>query len=196
MDYFSSFWEIDYLQDTRAKTVIRALRAQFARHGIPDTLFSDNGPQFSSEEFGKFGREWLCEHVTSSPGYPQSNGKSEQAVKTTKSLMKRAKSSHKDPYLALLDFRNTPSQSMDSSPIQRLMNRRTKTLLPTKASLLKPELQSSSIVKKQFKGVKERQAFYYDKTARDLNPLESGDVVRIAHTRELWTNRKHGERAS
>ncbi|XP_021371360.1 uncharacterized protein K02A2.6-like [Mizuhopecten yessoensis] len=169
VDYFSSYWEIDYLQDTTSKTVIRALRSQFARHGIPDIMCSDNGPQISPGEFRRFSKEWEFDHVNSSPGYAQSNGKSEQAVKTAQRFMKLAKTSHKDPFLALLDFRNTPSQGMDRSPVQRIIKMRTKTLMPTKASLLKPEVQMSSNAKKQLKGVKERQAFYYNQTAKNRN---------------------------
>ena len=39
-----------------------------------------------------------------------------------------------------LSHKNTPTQGLDSSPVQRLMSRRTKTLLPTTANLLKPKL--------------------------------------------------------
>lgn len=48
VDYFSNFWEIDYLPDTISSTVIRKLKAHFARQGIPDVVISDNGPQYSS----------------------------------------------------------------------------------------------------------------------------------------------------
>ena len=41
---------------------------------------------------------------------------------------------------ALLDHCNTPSQGTSTSPAQRLMSRRTKTLLPTKETLLKPQV--------------------------------------------------------
>ena len=53
-----------------------------ARHGIPDKIVSDNGPQFSSQEFKKFKDLYEFDHVTSSPTDPQSNGKAENAVKT------------------------------------------------------------------------------------------------------------------
>lgn len=81
VDYFSNFWEVDHLPDTRSITVIHKLKAHFEHHGVPDVVFSDNGPQFSSQEFKRFSKSWEFEHVTSSPTYPQSNGKAESAGK-------------------------------------------------------------------------------------------------------------------
>ena len=116
MDYFSNFWEIDYLTRATSRAVISKFRVHFARYGIPDVLVSDNGPQFSSDEFAEFCKSWEFKHVTSAPTYLQSNGKAEQAVKMAKRLMKCALKADSDPYLALLDFRNTPTQGMDTSP--------------------------------------------------------------------------------
>jgi hypothetical protein len=42
--------------------------------------------------------------------------------------MQKVKHDQKDPYLAILDFRNTPTQGFNTSPAQRLMNRRTNTV--------------------------------------------------------------------
>ncbi|CAG2201401.1 unnamed protein product [Mytilus edulis] len=81
VDYYSYYWEVDYLEDTLVLTVIRKLRAQFARHGIPDVCFTDNGPQFDCGEFRKFSRLWEFKHDTSSPLYSQSNGKNGDTVK-------------------------------------------------------------------------------------------------------------------
>ena len=94
--------------------------------------------------------------------------------------MRLAKGSKSDPFLALLDFRNTPTQSMDSSPAQRLMGQRTQTKMPTKATLLKPE--SHTCVSHKLETLKERQAHYYNRGAKDLKPLTPGDVVCIAPT--------------
>ena len=44
-----------------------------------------------------------------------------------------------DPHLALLEFRNTPINDRLGSPTQRLMGRRTKTLIPTSETLLCPK---------------------------------------------------------
>ena len=71
---------------------------------------SDNGPPFNSCEFQQFATNYDVEHVTSSPCYPQSNGKVENAIETAKSLLKKSKAARSDIYLALLEWRNTPSK--------------------------------------------------------------------------------------
>ncbi|CAC5412463.1 unnamed protein product [Mytilus coruscus] len=179
VDYYSNYWEVDYLEDTLALTVIRKLRAQFARHGIPDVCFTDNGPQFDCGEFRKFSRLWEFKHDTSSPLYSQSNGKVEQAVQTVKRLMKKSKFDKKDPYLAFLDFRNTPTEGFDNSPAEKLMNRKTRTLLPTKESLLRPKVVAPNKVQIELTKQKQKQQFYYNQGTKDLPTLKNGDTVNI-----------------
>ena len=81
--------------------------------------YSDNGPQFSSSEFAKFADEYNFCTITSISKYPQSNGEVEGAVKTCKSLLKKAE----DPYSALLAYCTTPLEC-GYSPAELLMNRR------------------------------------------------------------------------
>ena len=179
VDYFSNYWEIDKLNNTLATTVVLKLKSHFARFGCPDQVISDNGPQFASEVFRKFSRTWEFEHLTSSPGNPRANGKAESAVKTAKSLLRKALDSGRDPYMAILDYRNTPTQGMESSPVQRLMNRRTKTLLPTTKSLLQPKVTYPERAAQQLERRKEQQARYYNRGSKDLPELAEGDVVRM-----------------
>ncbi|CAI5660683.1 unnamed protein product [Oreochromis niloticus] len=176
VDYYSNFWEIDYLPDTKSTTVIRKLKAHFARQGIPDIVVSDNGPQYTSGEFLRFSRLWDFQHKTSSPGYPQSNGKAESAVKTAKRLLLKAKMAGQDPYLAILDHRNTPSQGLETSPAQRLLSRRTRTLLPTRTSLLRPKVIPAL---RELEVKQKRQKVCYDRSARDMDSLKLGDSVRV-----------------
>ena len=42
-DYYSDFFEFDHLRSTSSVSVIRKLKAHFARHGIPEQLVTDNG---------------------------------------------------------------------------------------------------------------------------------------------------------
>ena len=54
VDYYSGFFEISKLQLPDSEAVITQCKSQFARHGIPGRLITDNGPQFSSAVFLKF----------------------------------------------------------------------------------------------------------------------------------------------
>ena len=153
------------------------MKAHFARYSIPDTVISDNGPQFSSEEFRLFSKRWGFEHITSSPRHSQSNGMSESAVKTAKRLVKRTLLAHEDTSLSLLDLRNTPTQGMTRSPAERMLNRQSKTLLPTSQKLLQPKLNHS--VPQEKGKTKDRQIQYYNAKAKDLPPLSTGQAVMI-----------------
>ena len=116
--------------------VITALKFQFARYGVPSVVVFDNGPCYNSAEFRKFSEDWGFEHITSSPGYPQSNGQSERTVKTAKAMLEKAG----DPYKALLSYRNKPLEEVNLSPSQMLMGRRLRTSNPATEDLLKPQL--------------------------------------------------------
>ena len=188
VDYWSDYFELNQLPDTHASAVIKALKNQFARHGIPDTLYSDNGPQFACKEFQGFASEWQFDHQTSSPRYPQSNGKIENAVKLAKRLLTKAKASGQDPYLAILDWRNTPSASIGTSPVQRLFGRRSKTLLPTAGTLLQPKIEERT--EDKLKERKAKQEHYYNRGTRELTELQPGDTVRMkplpTDRQKLW----------
>ena len=93
--------------------------------------------QFSSQEFKKFKDLYEFDHVTSSPTYPQSNSKAENAVQTAQRIMLKASEARSDPYLGFLDFCNTTTEGLGTSPAQRLFGQRTKTVLLTSLRLLK-----------------------------------------------------------
>ena len=178
VDYFSNFAEIDSLSKMTSRAVIKNLKAHFARHGIPDVVVSDNGPQFSSEEFHGFSRDWEFTHVTSSPAYPQANGKAESAIKQVKRfLLKRAQKAESDPMLALLGLRNTPMEGHHASPAQLIYSRRCKTLLPIAEQLLQPEVVPQAL--DGLRSTRAKQAAQYNKQARDLPQLKVGDMVRM-----------------
>ena len=86
------------------------MKANIARYGIPNKLMSDSGPNFSRREFKLFTDSYNIAHITSSPTYAQSNGKVENSVKTAKKIMQKALDAHAGPYLAFLDFSNTPTE--------------------------------------------------------------------------------------
>ena len=89
VDYFSRYPELIKLTTTTSLSVINALKAAFARHGIPALLRSDNGPQFDSSEMKSFAQTYGFDHKLSSPRCPQSNGQVERCIQTIKNLLRK-----------------------------------------------------------------------------------------------------------
>ena len=99
------------------------MKSIFARHGIPRVLVSDNATCYASRSFKMFADEFNFEHRTSSPGYPQSNGKAKKSVGIVKGVLNKALDSNDDIYLALLAYRTAP-MACGKSPSEMLMNRK------------------------------------------------------------------------
>ena len=139
IDYFSRFIEIAKLTNTSATAVITQMKYIFARHGIPCCVMSDNGPQFSADVFSSFAKDYGFTHYTSSSRFPQANGEVERGVRTVKTLLKKAEENSEDPYLALLEYRNTPL-ACGYSPAQLTMCRNLRSTLPMTCEQLNPKL--------------------------------------------------------
>jgi len=116
--------------------------------------------------------------VSSSPHHHKANGKVESAVKIAKSLIKKSLKDNKDPWLALLDQRNTPTESIGTSPAQRLMSRRTRTLLLRATNLLYPKVPESVTEKLKLK--RQKAKWYHDRSSRSLPEIEIGQDIRVA----------------
>ena len=67
------------------------LKSHFSREGIPEILYTDNGPQYASIEFAKFVIEWNIDHRTSSSYFPHANGLAKRAVRSSKELLEYLK---------------------------------------------------------------------------------------------------------
>ena len=173
-DYYSDFFELDELPDMTAETLIELTKKHFANHGTPAEMVTDNGTQYTSQEFQEFARSWNFEHITTSPYHSQSNGKAESSVKIAKKLIKKTRGG--DLQLALLEWRNTPDQA-GYSPMQKLNSRRARTTMPITNALLKPRVVEGV---KERKEQRHREAKrHYDRNARPLPELDIGQRVRL-----------------
>lgn len=174
VDYYSRFIEIAKLFGTTSAAVINHLKSIFGRHGIPEIVFSDNGPQYASQTFREFAGKYYFKHITSSPNYPQSNGLAERSVQTIKQMLKKSD----DPYLALLMYRSTPL-SNGYSPAELLMNRKIKTNVPINPKQLKPKLPNVKLIQKRELNNKKKQKQNFDRRhrARNLRQLKPGNNV-------------------
>ena len=172
VDYTSSY--VAKLAATTSPDVILHLRSIFTRHGIPETVVSDNGPQCASYEFAQFASEEGFIHVTSSPRYPQSNGKAERKLQTVTAMLKKSV----DPFGALLAYRTT-SLECGYSPAQLLMGRQLRTSILVMASTLQTRWNESKQLRNRQENIKTRQTVDYDRyhRAQHLSTLSAGDPV-------------------
>ncbi|UYV66789.1 K02A2.6-like [Cordylochernes scorpioides] len=152
------------------------LKRTFSNFGIPETLVSDNGPPFFSKEFQNFTRTWNIVHVTSSPYHAQSIGMVKRTVQTLKKLLKRCREESTDPYLALLNLRNTPHKKLPS-PAQILMSRKLRSIIPSKTSQFVPSMINNEAIQKQLVDNQVKMKTYYDRHTRPADPLSIKDRV-------------------
>ena len=176
IDYFSRYIEVAKISKYDSPEIIEKLKSIFARHGIPDIVRSDNGPQYSSEAFATFANEYGFLHITSSPHFPKSNGEAEASVKTLKSILMKCE----DPYRGLLLYRTTPTAN-GYSPSQLLMGRQLKSMLPVHPNELKPKLPNFDEVLQKEKYAKLQQKSSHDRAHRvvELPALDPGDTVYV-----------------
>ena len=190
VDYYSEYWEVDTLHSTSTAAVIKKLKPRcFARWEIPNEVVTVNRSQFVSDKFARFAKEWDFCHITSSPYHSQSNGKAESAVKIVRNLITKIKRAGDDFFKAQLDWRNTPTSEMHSSPVQRLISRRTRTFLPTSENLLRPQVVDN--IQEKIKLKHQKAKLFHNKHAQ-LPELEIGQPVYVKPLPKLTVPWKKG----
>lgn len=63
VDAHSKWPEVVMMPSTTSQLTIDVLRSLFSRYGLPEQLVSDNGPQFTSEEFAQFMKNNGIKHI-------------------------------------------------------------------------------------------------------------------------------------
>ncbi|XP_039757383.1 uncharacterized protein K02A2.6-like [Pararge aegeria] len=143
VDAHSKWIEVVEMLKTTASVTINSLRSVFARFGLPCQLVTDNGPPFLSEEFKTYCLKNCIKHTTSAPYRPQGNGEAENAVKTVKKIIKRAKYEREDISVALnrflFQYRNCDHATTKVSPAVALLGHR----LRSRLDALRPDVTST-----------------------------------------------------
>ena len=91
IDSFSKkIWTALMNTDTTTTKTLAILFGWFCDEtGIPTTLVSDNGPQFTSKEFSDKMVKWGVKHLLTPSYHPASNGLAERAVGLVKDRLKK-----------------------------------------------------------------------------------------------------------
>ena len=126
IDAYSKWLEVIPVSAANSSVTIEHLRNMFATHGLPKSLVTDNGTQFTSMEFESFVKKNGIRHIRSSPYHPSSNGLAERAVQSFKGGMKKYSSTESiETRLSrfLFWYRLTSHSTTGVAPAQLLLGR-------------------------------------------------------------------------
>ena len=149
---------------------------------------SDNGPQYSAEEFRQFCEDWNIVHVTSSPYYAQGNSHAELCVKQIKRLVQKVGTDvYSDKFLrGMLEIRNTP-RSHGKSPAELLYNQPMRSHVPSVPPTPSPRAPQ---VDQRRRHQRRRAKDLYDRNAQPLPELELGQRVLVQdHKTQMWSHK-------
>ena len=187
VDCFSGWRHVEYLGiHTSTARVKTALLKIFRQVGVPEGLWSDGGPEFTSYQFRDFLQKWGITHKTSSPHYPQSNGRAESGVKAAKKLLRRCWDLHRCRLddeawtRGVLQHWNTPGIH-GASPAQLIYGRPIRDNLPTHHSIYQQKPPDAFGDRRQ--EYREKVKDRYDSRARDLPEFSAGTRVRVQDPR-------------
>uniref|UniRef100_A0A5S6QM96 RNA-directed DNA polymerase n=1 Tax=Trichuris muris TaxID=70415 RepID=A0A5S6QM96_TRIMR len=172
VDAHSKWMDVIPLRNTSTVSVVKHCRRLFANFGLPRYIVSDNGPQFTSEEFKTFCQMNNIVHIKATPYHPKTNGLAERAVRTFKERMSKSTSSDNVEVALqrfLFSYRNTPHSTTGRCPAELLIGHR----LRTKLDMLKPSMQSVADMR-TFK-----YATYHDRKTKP-RLFEPGDKVWVS----------------
>ena len=135
MDYYSRFSFVEILKSTTSATIISKLFEIFSVHGLPETLTSDNGGQFTSNEMESFLKINGITHARTTPLWPQANGQVERINRVIKKAIQTAINEGRnwkhelDTFL--LTYRNTLHCTTGETSSFLLFSRTVRDKLPT-----------------------------------------------------------------
>ncbi|CAF4178451.1 unnamed protein product [Rotaria sordida] len=177
VDAHSKWLEVLVMNNISTKATINALQLLFSRYGLCEQIVSDNGTQFTSEEFKQFCFSNGIEHIRTTPGHPQSNGQAERYVNTVKSAIKKGlyKGGQVTDVLNkfLFSYRTTPHATTNLSPAELFLKRKPRTVL----DLLRPSATDISMK------ARNRYKLNFDRHTKDRQ-FNIGDKVLVRDFRD------------
>ena len=196
--------EVYPLRDKTNKSVWEKFANEFIpRHGVPETLITDRGSEFTSYEWESYLAQLGVRHNVTTPVHPSSNGKSERFNRSLKEILQKL--IHNTPSDwedrlgdALLAYRNAVSTTTGHTPFYLMYGRHaraplTKMLSTTQATTFGNRLDDLSTALKSVRTMTEDSRHYNRaRLARKANAkqLSVGDSVVIkAEERTALTSR-------
>ena len=186
VDYYSRWFEVGILHSTNSNKVINCLDNWFTAHGLPEMMITDNGVQFTSQEFSNFCSINSIMHRKITPYSPQANGEVERQNRT---IMKAIKTVHAEGgdwrrglNTFLKAYRSTPHSVTNVSPAEMMYGRKLRTKLPEFS--LESLFADDEVRLRDYK-FKEKGKEYFDKKNHvKEEQVKEGDIIYLKQKRE------------
>ena len=140
MDRYSNWLSVLKLPKDTSNQFVNALREYFAVLGVAETVCTDGGSIFMSEESQKIFHSWGIKHQVSSTYHAESNKRAELGVKLATRLIRHVTSDnvgiqgslHTNQFSkALLAHRNAPDPHSKVSPADIVFGHKVRDVIPS-----------------------------------------------------------------
>eukprot|EP00111_Clytia_hemisphaerica_P010127 TCONS_00029605-protein len=185
LDYHSRYPIVHVLnKDTTSDRIIEKLMSTFAIFGYPESIVTDNGPQFIASNFEEFLKSRNINHRKVLPYHAAGNGEVERFNRTLGKFLQTCSANRTDWKKQLdsflLSYRNTPHPATGASPSSLMYKHTPRSHLPT---LTKPVLQNQHVIQKDA-AYKSQTKLYTDKKRRaHHHNLQPGQLVLCKNLR-------------
>lgn len=185
VDAYSRWVEIFPMKNATTTKILQILESLFSKYGICKYLVSDNGSQFTSQEFKNFCNSKNVIHIKSTPYHSRTNGLAERAIQNFKrhyNIMKL------DQYPTLIErlntwlftYRCTQHSCTNRTPAELFLSRK----LCTVFDRLKPDVKSNMLT------AQAKQKLYHDRHSKTRD-FYLGDTVWVYDVlRKNWSEGK------
>ena len=111
VDYYCRFYKVEVMQSTTTVKIIDHMAETFCRHVLPNTMKSDNCPQFKSNEFREYCQQHSILHQKVTAKWAQANGEVERQNQSLLKQLQITQAENK-PWRAELRKYLTPYRSI------------------------------------------------------------------------------------
>ncbi|CAB3983672.1 Transposon Tf2-6 poly [Paramuricea clavata] len=178
LDETTGFPEVEIMNKTTAFHTIRAFEKVFARHGLPDTIKSDNGSPFQSKEVKDYLTTQGIHHHRVTPLWPQASGKVEGFMKPMGKAIRAAWAEGRDwqreLFAFLMNYRTTPHLSTGVAPSEMLYKRVIRSTVPSFS-----QAPANTAVERVLKGKAKSEQYVDTRRRTRKSTIKEGDTVLV-----------------
>ena len=160
-------------------------------HGVPVTIISDRGTQFTSQFWRTFQHELGTQVELSSAFHPQTDGQSERTIQILEDMLRACVIDFGGSWVEFLPlaefaYNNSYQSSIQMAPYEALYGRRCRTPVgwfePGEARLLGTDLvqdalEKVKVIQERLRTAQSRQKSYADRKVRDVSFMEGEKVL-------------------